>query len=264
MIRQLPAALRGQLALITGASSGIGAAAARRLAGLGMRVALVARRTDRLNALAAQIEADGGQAQVITADLTQPAERDALASLAPETTVLVNNAGLGWYGYFVEMPPSLVSEMLQVNLMAVAELIRAFLPAMKKRGSGHIINISSVAGGMPEQGIVLYSATKAFMDAFTTALHRELGGTQVHAGLVCPGPVSSEFYPRAAGQPNGRPVPAERLAVPPEQVAEAIVRLLVRPRRRIYVPGWLLLSRWVEPLFGGLIDQLGPLLLKRD
>ncbi len=263
MVRQLPDVLRGQLALITGASSGIGAATARRLAGLGMRVALVARRTERLNALAAQIEAAGGQAQVITADLAQPADRAALAELAPQTAVLINNAGLGWYGYYAEMPAELVREMLQVNLVAVAELTHIFLPAMKKRASGHIINISSVAGGLPEQGIVLYSATKAFMDAFTTALHRELRGTPVHAGLVCPGPVASEFYPRAAQQPNGRPVPAEQLAAPPEQVAEAVVRLLVRPRRRIYVPGWLRLSRWVEPLFGGLIDQLGPLLLKR-
>lgn len=263
MVKSIPAALHGQLALVTGASSGIGAATARKLAGLGMRVALVARRTERLNTLAAEIEATGGQAQVITADLTQPAERSALAGLASETAVLVNNAGFGWYGYYSEMPAALVSEMLQVNLVAVAELTRAFLPAMRVRGSGHIINVSSVAGGLPEQGVVLYAATKAFMDAFTTALHRELHGTRVYASLVCPGPVSSEFYPRAARQPNGKPVPAERFAVAPERVAEAIAGLLVRPRRRVYVPGWLRLSRWVEPLFGSVIDRLGPLLLKR-
>jgi len=263
MIRQLPEALRGQTALISGASSGIGAAAARKLAALGMRVILVARRTERLNALAAEIEQAGGQAQVVTADLTDPAERASLVKYAPGTAVLVNNAGLGWYGYFSEMPASLVSEMLQVNLMAVAELTRAFVPVMLARGSGHIINVSSVVGGLPEQGVVLYSATKAFMDAFTTALHRELRGSGVQAGLVCPGPVSSEFYRRAAGQPNGKTVPIERFAVPPELVAEAIAGLLVRPRRRVYVPGWLWLSRWVEPLFGGVIDLLGPLLLKR-
>lgn len=264
MAAKLPAALQGRRVLITGASSGIGAAAARKLAALGMRVVLAARRTDRLKALAAQIEQAGGQAQVMTADLTRAEDRAALAELAPETEVLVNNAGLGWYGYYAEMPPALVSDMLQVNLVTVAELTRAFLPAMRARGSGHIVNISSVAGGLPEQGVALYSATKAFMDAFTTALHRELRGTRVHAGLVCPGPVSSEFYPQAAGRPHGRPVPAERFAIPPERVAEGIVRLLRRPRRLLYVPGWLLLSRWVEPLFGGLIDLLGPLLLRQS
>lgn len=263
-VRQLPAALRGQTALISGASSGIGAATARKLAALGMRVVLVARRTERLNALADEIRQAGGQARVITADLARAEDRAALAALAPETAVLVNNAGIGWYGYYAEMPPELMGEMLQVNLLAVAELTHAFLPAMQARGSGHILNISSVAGGLPEQGVVLYSATKAFMDAFTTALHRELRGSGVHAGLVCPGPVASEFYPRAAGQPNGKPVPAERFAVPPERVAEAVAGLLARPRRRVYVPGWLAVSRWVEPLFGGIIDLLGPLLLKKD
>jgi short-subunit dehydrogenase len=264
MARQLPVALHDQWALITGASSGIGAATARRLAALGMRVMLVARRTERLNALAAEIEQAGGQARVITADLTNADERAALAGLAPETSVLVNNAGFGWYGYFTDMSTTLVHEMLEVNLATVVELTRAFLPAMRARGSGHIINVSSIAGGLPEQGVVLYSATKAFMDAFTTALHRELRGSGVQVGLVCPGPVASEFYPRAAQQPNGKPVPAERFAVPPEQVADGIVGLLARPRRRIYVPGWLRLSRWVEPLFGGIIDWLGPLLLRRS
>jgi len=264
MAKQLPQALRGQNALISGASSGIGAAAARKLASLGMHVILAARRTERLNALADEIRQAGGQARVITADLSCAEDRAALTALAPETAVLINNAGFGWYGYYAEMPPELVREMLQVNLLAVAELTRAFLPAMLARGGGYIINISSVAGGLPEQGVVLYSATKAFMDAFTTALHRELRGSGVHAGLVCPGPVSSEFYPRAAGQPNGKPVPAERFAVPPEMVAKAVAGMLARPRRRVYVPGWLAVSRWVEPLFGGIIDLLGPLLLKRS
>lgn len=253
---------RGQTALITGASSGIGAATARLFASHGIKVILVARRVDRLEALAAEIIASGGEALVLPADLSEPGGRKTLASYADQTDILINNAGFGWYGYFSDMPEKLVDEMLQVNLIAVAELTRMFLPSMRQRKNGHIINISSVVGGLPEQGVALYASTKAFMDSFTTALHRELRGSGVHISVLRPGPVKSEFYPRALAQQNGRRVPAERFAVSSEHVAEAIWSLLLHPRRVVYVPGWLRISRLLEPIFGGFIDKLGPLLLR--
>ncbi len=255
-------------ALITGASSGIGAATARELAKHGLRVALVARRQDRLEALAGCIQADGGQAVTFPADLTSPSQIQALHTRVEETCgtpdVLVNNAGLGWYGYYTDMPWETASSMLQVNVAAVMHLTHLLLPAMRRRGSGHIINIGSISGSLPNQGIAIYGASKAFLDAFTTSLYRELVGTSLWASVVRAGPVSSEFYKAARELPNGRPVPAERFAVAPERVAQKVWRLVQRPRRFVYVPSILWLSPWLELIFGRLIDRLGPLLLQSN
>ena len=254
-------------ALITGASSGIGAAMARELANHGLRVVLVARRQDRLDALAASIQARGGRALAIPADLTTPSEIQALHTQVEEACgtpdVLVNNAGLGWYGYYTDMTWETASAMLQVNVSAVMQLTHLFLPSMRKRGSGHIINIGSIAGSLPNQGIAMYGASKAFLDAFTTSLYRELVGTPLCASIVRAGPVASEFYQAAREQPGGRPVPAERFAIKPERVAQKVWQLVQRPRRVLYVPAILSISPWLELLFGRVIDRLGPLLLQK-
>lgn len=255
-------------ALITGASSGIGAATAQKLANHGLRVALVARRQDRLEALVHVIQANGGQAVAFPADLASPGQIQGLHTQVEDACgtpdVLVNNAGLGWYGYYSDMSWETASSMLQVNVSAVMQLTHMFLPAMRRRGSGHIINIGSISGSMPNQGIAIYSASKAFLDAFTTSLYRELVGTKLWASVVRAGPVASEFYQAARELPNGRPVPAERFAVAPERVAQKVWRLVQRPRRFVYVPSILWLSPWLELLFGRLIDRLGPLLLKSN
>ena len=256
-----------QLAIITGASSGIGAATARELARHGSRVVLIARRKERLQELSAEIQAAGGNAQVIAADLSQAAERKAVVSqvLTGGSTpdILVNNAGLGWYGYYADMPWETALEMLQVNVEAVVHLTRLFIPAMHQRDRGHIINIGSISGSLPNQGIAMYGASKAFLDAFTTSLYRELVGTNIHVSVVRAGPVKSEFYHRARTRPGGLPVPAERFAVSAEHVARSIHKLVVRPRKVIYVPAVLSLAPWLEILFGHIIDRLGPLLLQR-
>jgi short-subunit dehydrogenase len=126
-----------------------------------------------------------------------------------------------------------------------------------------VINVSSVAGSLPSQGVALYSATKSFVDALTTALHRELAGSGVHVSAVKPGPVLTEFYRTTERLPFGSPVPGERLAVKPEAVAAAILSLLRRPRRAAWVPGALRIMPWVEAAFGWMLDLLGPLLLRR-
>jgi len=163
----------GKTALITGASSGIGAAVARAVARQGARVVLVARRADRLELLADEIIRDGGQVHVIPADLTDEAERRRVLVQAAEpgggVDILVNSAGLGWYGYGSDMPWEVAREMIQTNMAALAHLTLLALRDMRARGTGHIINISSVAGSLPEQGIALYGATKSFVDSFTTA-----------------------------------------------------------------------------------------------
>ena len=257
----------GKVALVTGASSGIGEAVARRLALEGLRVVLVARREDRLDALASDIAAAGGEALPVVADLTEEAgrvrvvEASRLAFGPPD--VLVNNAGFGWYGFGADMPWSVARQMIRVNAEAAVQLSLMLLPEMQRRDSGHVINVSSIAGSLPNQGVALYSATKSFLDSFTTALYRELRGTHVHLSLIKPGPVTTEFFEVAARKSSGRRVPAERLAVKVSAIVDCIWSLLNRPRRVAYVPSMLSLVPWVEPSLGWLIDRLGPLLLKR-
>jgi short-subunit dehydrogenase len=258
---------KNKIAVVTGASSGIGAATAKRLAREGMQVVLVARRADRLETLADEIRRAGGTAHLLPADLTQESDR---ALVFPEiearfgpADVLVNNAGLGWYGYGSEMSWKTALEMLQVNVEAVVQLSLSFLPGMRKRDGGHIINIGSISGSIPSQGIALYGATKSFLDNFTTALFRELTGTRVHVSVVRAGPVRTEFGEAALAKDNGGHVPTEHVGVTADHVAWRIWKLLLRPRRVIYVPGWLRVVPLTELAFGWIIDRVGPLLLKR-
>jgi short-subunit dehydrogenase len=259
--------LSEKTALITGASSGIGAATARELAQLGARVILVARRADRLEMLADEICRDGGAAHIIPADLADEAECDRVLDEAMRSSggvdILVNCAGSGWYGYGADMPWPVAREMLQTNVGAVAHLTLSALSHMRQRGSGHIVNISSVAGSLPEQGIAIYGATKSFVDAFTTSLHREMRGGPIRLSLIRPGAVRTEFYDRAASLAQGRRIPAERFAIQPEHVASKVVSVLRRPRRVVHTPGYGIVTPWIEPAFGWIIDLLGPALLRR-
>jgi short-subunit dehydrogenase len=259
---------KGKIALITGASSGIGAATARRLAHEGLQVVLVARRLDRLQTLADEIRQGGGQAALMVADLTQDAERlrvfREVENRFGNIDVLVNNAGLGWYGYGDEMSWKTAWEILQVNVEAVVQLSLSFLGKMRSRNAGHIINVGSISGGIPSQGIALYGATKSFLDNFTTALYRELTGTRVHVSVVRAGPVRTEFGEVALAHENGGHVPTEYIGVTAEHVAWQIWKLLLRPKRVIYVPGWMRVVPWAELAFGWIIDRVGPLLLKRQ
>ena len=254
--------------LITGASAGIGESFARYLAAQGWHTLLAARSEDRLQKLAREINASGGRADVLPGDISQHEDRECLIEKVNDITggldILINNAGFGWYGYFHQMPWKVAEQMAAVNILAVVHLTRLVLPGMLARGGGHIINIGSVAGGFPNQGVALYSASKAFMDAFTTSLHRELRGSGVHASVMRLGPVQTEFFSRARKLENGGTVPAEKLAIPVERINKALGRLIQRPRRVVYVPWFLGASKAVELLFGGVVDQLGPLLLRRD
>jgi len=266
-MHKIPKSWQDRIAVITGASSGIGAATARMLADQGLRVVLVARRLDRLAELCTQIRIGGGEAEVILADLNEEEDRLRLFEKIEEkyggVDVLVNNAGLGWYGYGEEMPWTLAREMLAVNVSAVVHLTLLFLRKMRERSFGHIINIGSISGSIPSQGIAVYGASKSFLDAFTTALYRETVGSPVCLSVVRAGPVATEFYDLAARRPAGYQVPAERFAVSAEKVAQRIWSLIQRPRRVIYVPRLLAVTPWVEACFGWVIDLVGPLLLRR-
>jgi short-subunit dehydrogenase len=255
-----------KIAIITGASSGIGAATARKLATQGLRVILVARRRERLETLANEIRLSGGQAEFIPADLSQEAERQRVYAQVEaeygQVDVLVNNAGLGWYGYGTEMPWTIASEILQVNVTATVHFTLLFLKKMRSLGTGHIINIGSISGSLPSQGVAIYGATKSFLDNFTTALYRELTGTHLHVSVVRAGPVLTDFSDTAATLEGGLHIPTERLGVTAETIANRIWGLLEHPRRVIYVPSWLGITPYIENTFGWLIDRLGPLLLR--
>jgi short-subunit dehydrogenase len=259
---------KDKVAIITGASSGIGAATARQLAAAGMRVVLVARRLERLLLLKKDIETGGGQAEVIAADLASEIDRNQVFEQVEDqlggVDVLVNNAGIGWYGYYAEMPWETAREMLQINVGATMHLTSLFLPGMKLKNRGHIVNVGSIAGSFPNQGVAVYSASKSFMDAFTTVLYRELRGSKVNISVVRAGPVRTEFCESALNRDKGGHVPTENVGVTADVVAREIWKLLLRPRKVIYVPPTLRVAPWIELTFGWLVDRLGPLLLKRQ
>lgn len=254
-------------ALITGASSGVGRAIAEKFSRQGLHVLLVARRRDRLDEVANGIRQTGGKSSLIQADLTMEAQRGRVYQEVIDNhgrlDILVNNAGLGWYGYYSDMPWEVAMQLLRVNIEAVAHLTGLFLPGMRRQNHGHIINIGSIAGCFPNQGTAIYSASKSFLDAFTSVLHRELTSTEVRCSVARLGPVATEFFQQAASRPAGRPVPAQRFSISAGQVADRIWNLIQRPRKVIYIPRSLFIVPWIEVLLGGIIDQLGPLLLKR-
>jgi len=259
---------RARVAVVTGASSGIGAVTARKLAARGYKVFLVARRADRLGDLAARIAGEGGRADVIAADLATPAGvrmvYDRVVEAGEGIDVLVNSAGFGWYGYASDMPAETAWDMIRVNNAALAELILLFLPLMRGAGRGHIINISSIVGGFPSPWAALYSATKSFVDTLTTALYRELRTSGVHVSAVRPGPVLTEFYQTVSTRSSGRSIPVGRSLVPADVVADAVIRLIARPRRAIYVPDAYRVMPWAELAFGWLFDRIAWFLMKRQ
>jgi len=187
-----------QTALVTGASAGLGREYARLFASDGHDVVLVARREDRLAALAAELEAAHGvTATVLPADLADPGSPARIASAldAQGTSIdfLVNNAGFGTVGPVAETDCQRQLDMIQVNVLALVHLTRLLLPGMLERGRGRILNIGSTAGFQPGPGMATYFATKAFVNHWTEALAHELRGTGVTATVSCPGATESEF-----------------------------------------------------------------------
>jgi short-subunit dehydrogenase len=226
--------LDGKVALVTGASSGIGWASALALARAGARVLAHGRDGDRLAALAGRIGA-----VPLTADLSDPAEVGRLARSAQEATgrvdVLVNNAGIGWAGPFPEMGAADVARLVAVNLVAPIELTRALLPPMLARDEGYLMFVGSIAGRMGVAQEAVYSATKAGLDTFAESLRFELRGTGVGVGVLVPGVVDTEFFARR-GQPYRRERPRPLAA---GTVAEALVRAVRSGSAERYAPRWL-------------------------
>jgi uncharacterized protein len=217
-------------AMVTGASSGIGRAFAQRLARDGYHLVLVARRQDRLAELAREIETLGATAEIITADLTAPEDLPAIEkrAAAGDVTMLVNNAGFQAYRPFVELDPDLAEVQLFLHTTVPVRLCRAVLPAMLARGSGAIVNISSMlafSAGMDQPFLpkrATYVGTKAFVSAFTETLAGELIGTGVKVQALCPAVVRTEFH-----DVDGKPIlrPNAPIMEPEDVVAASLAGL---------------------------------------
>ncbi len=186
------------IALITGASVGIGEQFSRQLAGRGHDVVLVARDRARLEALAKEIEAsDGAHAEVLAADLTDPEQLATVEQRARTVDLLVNNAGFGTFGPFHTLDVDTEAREVNLNVVALVRLTHAAAAAMVERGRGGILNVSSLASFQPGPSNATYSATKAFVTSFTEAVHEELKGTGVSVTALCPGFTHTEFQERA-------------------------------------------------------------------
>jgi hypothetical protein len=220
--------------LITGASAGLGAEFARACAGRGEELVLVARRRDRLDALASEI---GGKVHVIAADLSAPdAPRELVAAiegmgLGVET--LINNAGFGLIGTFASLPLDRQLQMIDLNIRTLTALAHLVLPGMIERRCGAILNVASTAAFQAGPGFGVYFATKAYVLSFTEALHQELKGKGIRVSALCPGPTRTEFG-EVAGLGGGG---FDRFSADARGVVAAGLKGLDR-NRAVIVPGF--------------------------
>jgi short-subunit dehydrogenase len=217
-------------ALVTGASAGLGAEFTRLFAKDGHDVVVVARRRDKLEALATAIKADHAvEVHVIAEDLGAPGAAGRitgeLAKRGVEVEFLVNNAGFGGSGAFVEREVARELEMIHVNVVALVELTHALLPAMIARKSGRVLNVGSTAGFVPGPFMAVYYASKAFVNSFTEALSVELEGTGVTATVSCPGATATEFA-QVAGNDKSALFKARVMGA--REVAEDAYRAMMR------------------------------------
>ncbi len=222
-----------ETALVTGASSGMGMEFARQLAARGHDLVLVARREDRMRELAGELPTSS---HVIACDLANDAASlpGKVEALGVDIDLLVNNAGFGTYGHFIEIPEGRDAEMVRLNCEAVVILTRAFLPAMIERGRGGVIVVASTAGLQPMPYEAAYSASKAFAHTFTEGLSEELRGTGVRAMSVNPGPVPTEWQAVSGDLKGTDRIPGA--TIPAQQVVAEALGAFDRGKRTV-IPG---------------------------
>jgi short-subunit dehydrogenase len=261
--------INSKVVIITGASSGIGAAVARRLARDGFRLTLAARRLDMLERVAAEVEALGGEALVVQTDVRNRDELQRMVQLTHERwgriDVLLNNAGLGHDRLLIRTRPERIYEEIHINLIAVIECAQLVLPVMLRQKSGHIINVASLAGLIAMPGGTVYSASKFGVNGFSDTLRRELRGFGIHVSVFCPGYTPMEISPElkaiADGLPDAPRVPG---LMPITYVADWIARLIRYPHRRVIIPpSWKFLVI-IAFLFPGLADAMIPLFQPKE
>ena len=255
--------MSGKAVIVTGASSGIGAAVARAFGRAGDRVVLAARRLDRLQAIAETLP----DALAVAADMSQVEDIGRVVSAASTrfgaVDVLVNNAGVGRYDWLERLTEEDIHEQICVNLTAPILMTRAVLPMMLARGRGVIINVSSVAGKIGTPTMSIYNATKFGLDGFSEALRREVGPMGVHVCVVYPGPVDGTELGRSRRPKNvglamasGRLRGLRWLRTDTERVAQAVVGLADRPRASLVVPAIYSVAITVNSMCPPFVDRL--------
>jgi short-subunit dehydrogenase len=243
--KKVTPALTGEVAIVTGASSGIGAATARELGRRGATMVLAARRVDLLEAQVRSIREAGGEAIAIPADMADASDITTLAERTfaafGRVDVLVNNAGAFWSRSLASSSPDQITGLAQVNLIGAMLLTRAVLPGMLEKRHGAIISVGSLSGRVAMEP--LYSATKYGLRGFSLALRRQLAGTGISVSLVSPGNINTEMTRHIAAR-----LPE------PSLVATAIADLVRHPRREVIVPGRHYAIAWLEQALPTLAD----------
>jgi len=266
------ASLKGKVVLITGASSGFGQDAARLFAKEGCKVVLAARRLDRLQMLAGEIQDAGGEALAVPVDISEPAEiqvmvRSAL-DLYQKIDILFNNAGFGAVNWFEKLDPGRsIETLIQVNLIGTILVTRAILPNMLERGQGHIINMCSIAGLIAPPLITTYSASKHGLRAFTDALRREVSPFGIRVSAIYPGPAQTEFGSRLEKTRSRETVNRIRFMnarMSSAYVAARVVDLAKRPRRTLIIPWWFRIITTFDTLFPVIVDWILYFFSKRN
>lgn len=254
--------LKDKVVLITGASSGFGAAAAKLFVHEGCKVILAARRMERLEEMASEIRTTGGEALPVSVDVTQHAQIDAMVHAAVERfgqiDILFNNAGFGRLDWFEALDPIRdIQAQINVDLLGVVWMARAVLPQMYQQGSGHIINMSSMSGWAAPPLYTVYSAAKFGVRGFSEALRREAAPLGVNVSVIYPGGAATEFQKHIGSNKAKRRFRTPTwLALTAEDVARAVVNLAKRPRRRVILPWMLIFAAFVNSHFIGLSDSI--------
>ena len=256
--------IAGRRALVSGASSGIGAAIARELAAQGAHVTLVARSREALGQVAAGIEAAGGRARVETADLSAvPAVEDLCRRVLAEgpPDILVNNAGAGRWLAVDETPPGEAARMMALPYLAAFELTRGLLPAMVERGSGRVVCMTSAAAYMHLPGATGYAVARWAMRAFAGQLRADLRRTGVGVTLVAPAEVDSPYFDHNPGSRERIPTASMLLggALTPEVVARDVARAIERDAKEVILPrrAALVLRATPPPIVDWLVQRTG-------
>jgi uncharacterized protein len=241
-----------RVAVVTGASSGIGAAIARVLAARGWHLVLLARREDRLRALAGEV---GGDYELCDVGRREDVERVAATVMErhPQIQLLVNNAGIPGRRGFAEIDLDRLEEVLRVNYLGTVWCTRAFLPALEAAGRSDVVNIVSVAGTVAFGPAGPYSASKHAQLAFSRSTTAELRSRGVHVHTVNPGFVETEGFPQATVL---RSALMRRLVIGPDDVAEHVVKVIERDKRETFVPWWYRVAAVAQALAPGLVARM--------
>lgn len=246
-------------AIVTGASSGIGWQLAKQLAAVGVEVVANARRSDRINELAAEIQAAGGKCLTLTGDITSTATRQELIEVCAKRLggldILINNAGIGAMGRFDEADPDRLRKVFEVNFFAVADLIRESLPLLRNGNDPIIVNISSVLGHRAAPLKSEYSASKFALHGFSDSIRAELVGNGIDLLLVSPSTTDSEFFDQAIEDKTQKNWKL-RGAMPPAKVAAKTIRAIRKGKHEIILTSGGRFMVWLDRLIPGVANRL--------